>query len=85
MFSEQCLDNSTQRSKAGSKLMNITHLQVVSRVLCFVLLGGDSGVTVRRLQTSDAALLPSKSLMHILKLRPGRVNICLWFGKQNLN
>lgn len=64
----------------------ITHLQVFSRVLCFVLRGGDSGVTVKTaLQTGDAALLPSKNLMHIFKPMPGRFNICLWLGKQNLN
>lgn len=40
----------------------ITHLQIFSRVLCFVLRGGDSGVTVRQLSKQVMLLgFPAKA------------------------
>ena len=56
----------------------IIRLQIFSCVLCFVLHGGNSGVTVRSLQTSDATLISAKTSLNIFKPMSGRFHICLW-------
>lgn len=58
------------------------HLQIFSCVLCFVLYRGNSGVTVRPLQTGDATLLLAKTSLNIFKQMSDRVLICLWSRKQ---
>lgn len=60
----------------------VIHLQIFSCVLCFVLRGGNLGVTVRSLQRRDATLTSAKTLLNILKLMSVRFRICLWPRKQ---
>lgn len=59
--------------------MYIIHLQIFSRILCFVL--HREGSCVRPLQTSNAALLLAKTSLNIFKQMSGRFHICLWSRK----
>lgn len=84
IFWERCSITADREVKLGLKwrILHICSYFPVSSALFSV--EGDSGVTGRPLQASDAALLPSKNLTNVFKPVSGRFNICLRFRKQNL-